>query len=942
MSRRVDIELARVQRHSGVVQSGLGSTVSRRRQEEGTSAIFLKRFSGFLILVNATLFIIVFAIWPRDRSAGAGAGEEDVTNIRIENEVKRREALQRSYDDLLEKYNNVSERANMLDSTVKMLNDLEAAHINLTIKELEEYRQLQLVTSQKLDQFQQLENEMKKPKLFDPGALGVISVSMILVCTVTSGKEWLKQRSKRLREGSEAKDEEEETSGSSFSEGGHPGQHRVSQSETGSPASTILLGRSMSVEGDSIIKKDKSAFQRWKEEMIPGSPSVWMDNFGAGLVCGAKYCTGMVAFAALLYSAPELEQYMPLGIKSNLWSCVVAQICYCLVGGFPFGMALPQDIPCLLVGSMGSKLAGMVEPECILPTFMLLVSAQAMLCSILFYASYATGLTKLVMQLPSSLLSGFIFANGLGLIKSAGKTLSRVDWRFLWPSPQATGLGGCVGFACLVDKWTFLHICVGVLNFLMILKVAPKVKARLNKGNPSCLRKLLASFVPPLAMVSMIPFFYWAMFCGWVTWDTAREHQWLQPPEKNPWDMRFWHFWLHFYDVRHWNLAVVMNFLPDMVSVAIISLLEASMGGSSVESSCPRDEPLDLGVELRAHALSNFICGATGGSTVFLQTGMTINACRTDGASHRLAGLVAAAICFAIFCLGVPIVTYAPRFMSGAVFIVVGYIMIKDSAIDTIGTMPLKEYMGIIVCGMIYMLQNMEAAMTWGFFYAMFVFLGQSVGHKVVKSINPGTAHPSHKERPQQEQEIVSRLRKKIMWVKFDGMVFWGSSRHIFDNIYPLLRQPKIKYIVFDMDAVLKIDGSACKALSRIVQLGHFQGVRFCFRIRDERNASDDSKIYSNLRAGGLLLMTDPDDWSAEEWPAQDSACPYFLTEDQVAEFCEDAVFHDRQFRALESNSAFRRDSPGSWQGSFSEDLEHSRSTAELLADIDSHQVMAD
>mmetsp|Transcript_90422 Transcript_90422/g.165910 ORF Transcript_90422/g.165910 Transcript_90422/m.165910 type:complete len:932 (-) Transcript_90422:35-2830(-) len=859
----MDIELVKLQKSGDEGTSSADPLVASRenrraRSSSGSSSC------GFCFVILLLFAVSTAALWYV------------FDDKELLKEQQRREALESAYDELNEKYQNLSIRAELLNVAVEKYRNLEEEHANLSKKELEEYRQLQKVTQKNLEQIAQLkraeegmEKEKSKPKLFDPGALGVIAFALLVTCVVRVGKRWLKL------------DDEAESDES--------------------PQADRATGRHSLdfASGDSVNETTQlSPLVRWLHEFLPSNSEnnmqLLMDNLGAGIVVGTKYATGMVAFAALLYSAPELEEYLPLGIKANLWSCVVAQCSYCLIGGFPFGMALPQDIPCLLLGNMGAKLPGMVKPDSVLPTFMLLVSAQALLCSFLFYTSHVTGMTKLVMQLPASLLSGFIFANGLGLLRSAGKTLSRVNWKYLWPEPGAVGIGGCRGFNCLVDTWTLCHIAVGITNFVMILQVGPRVKSFMNRGQPSCLRKLLASLISPFAMVSCIPFFYLAMYFGFITFDTAHEHHWLPPAEKAPWDMAFWRFWLQFYDYRHWEVQAVVAFIPDMVSVAIISLLEASMGGCSVEASCPRDEPLDLGVELKAHALSNLVCGCTGGTTTFLQTGMTINACRTDGASHRIAGLVAAAICFAIFCLGVPIVTYTPRFMSGAVFIVVGYVMVKDSAIDTWGTMPLREYMGIIVCGIIYMLQNMETAMTWGLFYAMFVFLGQSVGHKVVQQIDSAASRPSSRSRPPEEEEILQRLRSRIKCVSFDGMVFWGSSRHIFDNIYPLLREPKTKFIIFDMVAVSKIDGSASKAVGRIVQLGHFQGVQFCFVI-GSRKAQDDSKLIQVLQAGGLLLSSPRESWNPDDWPQEFSACPFFPSEDLAVQFCEDAVLSDRR-----------------------------------------------
>jgi SulP family sulfate permease len=509
-----------------------------------------------------------------------------------------------------------------------------------------------------------------------------------------------------------------------------------------------------------------------------------IQDLAAGSVSAVVTLSYSVSYAVLVFSGPQLEPFLPLGLRSALVSAAIVALVVALASSLPVAIGGPEAnataVLSVMAASMAAALAARgLAPEHTAAAVLLMLAVSAILTGVAVALLGALRCGRAVRFLPYPVAGGFLAGSGYLVLVGGFTVLSGTP-----PSPGDPGaLAETSGLA-----WaTALTVAMGLLVL------------------PRLVRHFL---VLPGVVVAGIAGFHVALAArGWDL-EMARARGLLMPtiapgasappswPPADGWSAL----------AAEWDTGLAM-----LVVVVATILLNAS----GLELGTGRE--VDLDRELRASGLASIASGLAGGMLGYLSVSRSLlNA--AAGASSRRAGVWAAMLCGAA-CLFPSPVFDIPRPVLAGILIHLGLALLREWLWDAYFKLPLLEYALIVGIVVVVAWAGILAGVAVGLVVASLLFSYSYSRSRFVRHHLPLGTHRSNRERSLDEMAALAGRGHLGRALCLQGYLFFGTASSLVDTCRDLVWRHGVRFLLLDFRMVQGLDASAGLAFARLQQL---------------------------------------------------------------------------------------------------------------------------
>jgi SulP family sulfate permease len=243
--------------------------------------------------------------------------------------------------------------------------------------------------------------------------------------------------------------------------------------------------------------------------------------------------------------------------------------------------------------------------------------------------------------------------------------------------------------------------------------------------------------------------------------------------------------------------------------VLILSVVGLLLNASALELAFRRD--LDLNRELRVAGLANVLSGLGGGAVGYHVVDLSTLCFRT-GARGRLPGLVAGALCAAVFFAGSPLLAFFPRAILGGVLFFLGLGFLVEWVIDGWSKLPRAEYAVVLLILAVIGAAGFLVGVAVGLAATIVLFVVNYSRIGVVRCALSGAEMRSNVERVAYHRRVLNELGQQIYILKLQGFIFFGTANALLEQIRARVTapaEPQVRYIILDFRRVSGLDSSA-------------------------------------------------------------------------------------------------------------------------------------
>lgn len=413
---------------------------------------------------------------------------------------------------------------------------------------------------------------------------------------------------------------------------------------------------------------------------------------------------------------------------------------------------------------------------------------------------------------------------GLSTIFS-GLLLMIVGWfrigtivRFL-PQPVIAGFlagSGWILFVGSVELTTRVHLDFNMFSLItrheVIGIIAPAtILAILMHGVQHFYKN---SFAIPSLLIGSVITFYAIYYAGYADLDIARQFGWI-PEVTSAVHVAIPELSL----IDHVNWTEVLNAVPFMASIALLTIISAMLKWTSLELALSAD--LDINRELAVSGIGNIVAGCFGSPTGFIGFRTTLMA-NQMGARDRRASLAVALVLILGLFYSQTLIAYTPTFFSAGLMLYGSALLIYQWAIQSRRQMVPTEwaitiliFLSIIVFGILY-------GIVIGLAISSLSFVYNYSKLPVVRNILGGHEMRSLVDRSQIETRYLVQNGRSIAILRLQGYLFFGTADGIVRSVRQILasgNSTPLRAILLDFSHVSGIDSAAAACFIKIRNL---------------------------------------------------------------------------------------------------------------------------
>jgi len=276
-------------------------------------------------------------------------------------------------------------------------------------------------------------------------------------------------------------------------------------------------------------------------------------------------------------------------------------------------------------------------------------------------------------------------------------------------------------------------------------------------------------------------------------------------------------------EVRSANWSNIATALPGIIGVVGLTCVAQLLNLTSIRSELvPR---LDIDAELRTGAKANLAASFFGVSPGFQGFGYTLLLHRM-GSTRRAVPIVSGAILVVFGVVGVAAIGYLPRFVVGALLVMVGLALIDDWVNGLRRSVSSSErLLGVAIVGAVAifgLLQGIAAGMV----AAGAVFILRYSRVDPVRSVHYGRQLRSRVHRSPLEVERLQVTGERLAVFELQSFLFFGSLTTLEDNVRRVTQGASlVENVIFDFATVTGIDSSGHVVVARLLHELHAEGI---------------------------------------------------------------------------------------------------------------------
>jgi sulfate permease, SulP family len=347
----------------------------------------------------------------------------------------------------------------------------------------------------------------------------------------------------------------------------------------------------------------------------------------------------MYGYAAIVFSDPVYNAFMPALAKLMLLSSFVHGVCFCWRSNIPFAIGQVQDAGLIFLSKIASDIATRMEGESassvVATSLVTIALCTASLGAVLILIGRAR-LAKFVSYLPMPVIGGYLAFIGYFCLE-AGVSLA-----------SGEVISGLSSWTKLVSDDRTVILCTPALVSGAVL---------------TYISRYCTHFAAlPAAIIFLPACFYTILYFSGCSFDDARDYGWLGPMTKPADSLEIFQL----YDFSAVNWSVIPFQFPVWAAMVVVVAFSSCLDVAAIEMDM--GSALDTNAELMTVGSSNLVSGLCGGFTGSYIFSQTIFGFRS-GCHLRSVAAVMLILEIIVFGLKVDPLAYVPLFFFAATLI---------------------------------------------------------------------------------------------------------------------------------------------------------------------------------------------------------------------------------------------------------------------------------
>ena len=519
-------------------------------------------------------------------------------------------------------------------------------------------------------------------------------------------------------------------------------------------------------------------------------------NIQAGILSAALELLLVISFAALIFSGP-LAAHLATGLVVLLISSIIIGLAGTLGSSYP-GMLVSLRTPMIpvlaaMVAATAAAMTAEGREADLLGTVIATLGVTSIVTGLALGLLGHFGLGRLVRYFPYPVMAGFFAGTGAylltgGLSVAAGQP---VAWEHLsaWFSPGTlpqwgSALGCGVAFYVIQRRWD---------HWLIV----------------------------PLVLLLGLATFHALVWSSGLTLEEVTASGWL--PRLSAAPVSLLSFDLGHLSSVHWpTIATQAGSIAAVVVLCAVLLL---LDVAGIEIIVNRE--IEPNRELKVAGVANVACGLVGGCPG-VQSLMDTAFTSSLGGDRRLMGFVRL-VCFVLMGVaGIGLVAVFPMFLLGGLIVWVGIDFLRTWGWEIRRELPPTDYLVVLLILLVCVWKGILTGILFGVVVSVVLFVITYSRLSSIKSELTGRDHASHIERAPEIREILDREGDRILILRLQGVIFFGTAGDLMGIIRARLAPahgPSLEYLVLDLQHVDMIDASGVRSFSRLAQITESHGV---------------------------------------------------------------------------------------------------------------------
>ena len=497
----------------------------------------------------------------------------------------------------------------------------------------------------------------------------------------------------------------------------------------------------------------------------------------AAAILGAMAVTFALSLAAMIYTGP-LAPFLSQGIGLTLIGAAVMAVVGPLTLSYRGTLIQPQDVSTILLSLSAGAIAAMpaISAEAAFSTVVALVGVTSIATGVTAYAMGVLKLGYLVRFVPFPVVSGFLAASGVLLVRGA----------FGMVVPGA-------GFEELMSLWPLW------LPWLAVSLVIVAVSRLSSSG--------LA--IPLLLLLTLAGFFAVTGLLG-LDFVAMREIGLLLGPFQGG----------SFLDginpalLQNVQWSALLAQAPVIATIIGVSMLGMLLNASGLELAIERE--IDFERELKGVGVANVAAGLMGGLGGYHILSETLLA-RRFGLAGAAAGFGLAATMVIVLFFGADVLSYLPIGLFAAVVFFLGFDLLLTAYYDHGMMMPRVELAIVVAMPIIALVFGFMVAVGFGVAVAALLFVIAYSRVDSTQITTNGANFHARVERSPGDRALLADIGTCVSVSRLEGFLFFGSASRLVDRLQGRLEAgPAYRFAIIDLKRVVGLDMSAWSAFERL------------------------------------------------------------------------------------------------------------------------------
>lgn len=505
-----------------------------------------------------------------------------------------------------------------------------------------------------------------------------------------------------------------------------------------------------------------------------------------GLLLGAFLVILEVSFANIIFSGPLASH-----ATRAAGMCIFGAGAICLVTGLfsPFSSmaSLPQDAPVVILSIAATAIVAAIpaaSSEVLFATVAGTLIGSALITALFFWFIGKFGLANFARFLPFPVIGGFLAGSGVMLLLGSFGVMTGES--LLWSTlPQYMTMD------------MFIHWGPGVFFALGVFILMRRWSHFL--------------ILPGAMLVGLIAFFLIIVAFG-LSIPEIRSQGWL--PTAMPTGQIWPGFTVETVGMIDW--PVLLTQLPNMLTIALLSLISVILNVNGIELGVHQDINLDQ--ELKVESFGNILAGLGGGFAGYAALSLSMLGPRSNTIS-RIIPVTGALVCIGVLFVGAQIITFIPKPLLGGLLFLLGLFFVDEWIFSGRKRFTPVDYIIVLVIVLTIVSQGFLPGVGIGIGLTCVIFMVQFARIPVIQDEETLTTLHSSRQRSIPDQILLSREGQNCIILKLSGYLFFGSTYFVGKRVKELFDEKgTLEHLILDLTKIQGFDISAINTFQRIGQ----------------------------------------------------------------------------------------------------------------------------